>query len=158
MLISILIKYITIEDRNVQVHLLNVYGIFSSVDLVQTTATIQFYYNIRVHAWMSTKSGNNRFDCELQPSGTYPWTFVTQIFHNGQPSHSDDFNLTKRNPWFSSLLVSSKPISSKSWREPQALKYRINWDIHTPYAGAAGNLLHINGKFTMGKLKSYLLS
>jgi hypothetical protein len=23
-------------------------------------------------------------------SGTYPWTFVTQIFHSGQPSHSDD--------------------------------------------------------------------
>jgi hypothetical protein len=22
--------------------------------------------------------------------GTYPWSFVTQIFHNGQPSHGDD--------------------------------------------------------------------
>jgi hypothetical protein len=22
--------------------------------------------------------------------GTYPWSFVTQIFHNGQPSHSVD--------------------------------------------------------------------
>jgi hypothetical protein len=30
--------------------------------------------------------------------------------------------------------------------------------IYTPYAGAAGMLLHINGKFTMGKLKSSLLS
>jgi hypothetical protein len=29
--------------------------------------------------------------------------------------------------------------------------------IYTPYAGAAGMLLHINGKFTMGKLKSYWL-
>jgi hypothetical protein len=28
----------------------------------------------------------------------------------------------------------------------------------SPYAGAAGMLLHINGKFTMGKLKSSLLS
>ena len=28
---------------------------------------------------------------------------------------------------------------------------------HTPYAGAAGMLLHINGKFTMGKLKSSLV-
>jgi hypothetical protein len=26
--------------------------------------------------------------------------------------------------------------------------------IYTPYAGAAGILLHINGKFAMGKLKS----
>jgi hypothetical protein len=25
--------------------------------------------------------------------------------------------------------------------------------IYTPYAGAAGMLLHINGKFTMGKFK-----
>jgi len=47
-----------------------------------------------------------------------PWSFVTQIFHNGQPSHGDDrktFNLTKRNPWFSSFLVSSNPLSRTSW-------------------------------------------
>ena len=23
-------------------------------------------------------------------SGTYPWSFVTQIFRNGQPSHGGD--------------------------------------------------------------------
>jgi hypothetical protein len=23
-------------------------------------------------------------------NGTYPWSFVTQIFHNGQPSHDGD--------------------------------------------------------------------
>jgi hypothetical protein len=23
-------------------------------------------------------------------SGTYPWSFVTQIFHNGQPCHGGD--------------------------------------------------------------------
>jgi hypothetical protein len=26
----------------------------------------------------------------LTTSGTYLWSFVTQIFHNGQPSHGDD--------------------------------------------------------------------
>jgi hypothetical protein len=26
----------------------------------------------------------------LTTSGTYPWSFVTQIFHNGQPSHGGD--------------------------------------------------------------------
>ena len=26
-------------------------------------------------------------------SGTYPWSFVTQIFHNGQPRHGDDRNI-----------------------------------------------------------------
>ena len=30
-------------------------------------------------------------------------------------------------------------------------------DIYTPYAGAAGMLLHINGKLSMGKWKSSLL-
>jgi hypothetical protein len=41
---------------------------------------------------------------------------------------------------------------------PITQKYRINWEIYTPYAGATGMLLYINGKFTMGKLKSSLLS
>jgi hypothetical protein len=26
-------------------------------------------------------------------SGAYPWSFVTQIFHNGQPSHGGDRNI-----------------------------------------------------------------
>jgi hypothetical protein len=34
----------------------------------------------------------------------------------------------------------------------------VSTEIYTAYAGAAGMLLHINGKFTMGKLKSSLLS
>jgi hypothetical protein len=32
------------------------------------------------------------------------------------------------------------------------------FQIYTPYAGVAGMLLHMNEKFTMGKLKSSLLS
>jgi hypothetical protein len=27
------------------------------------------------------------------PSGTYPWLFVTQIFHNSQPCHGGDRTL-----------------------------------------------------------------
>jgi hypothetical protein len=30
--------------------------------------------------------------------------------------------------------------------------------MHTPYTGTVGMLLYINGKFTMGKLKSFVLS
>ena len=73
---------------------------------------------------------------------------------------SDDFNLTNRNPWFRNflILVSTNPLSKKYRYEPLSLEYRINWEIYTPYAGAAGILLHINGKFTMRKLKSSLLS
>jgi hypothetical protein len=56
-------------------------------------------------------------------SWTYSWSFVIQIFHNGQPIYgddrkdfrSDDFNLTNRNPWISSFLVISNPLSRKSW-------------------------------------------
>jgi hypothetical protein len=60
-------------------------------------------------------------------------SFLTQIFHNGQPKfRSDDFNMTERNPWFNSFLVSSNPLSRKSCWEPQALEYRINWEIYTP--------------------------
>jgi hypothetical protein len=61
-------------------------------------------------------------DQEVLSSGTYPWSFVTQILHNRQPSHggdrktfSDDFKLTKRNPWFSCFLVSHNPLSRKFW-------------------------------------------
>jgi hypothetical protein len=55
------------------------------------------------------------YSIELEIKDT--WSFVTQIFHSGQPSHSgdrDDFNLTKRNHWFSSFLVTSSPLSRKS--------------------------------------------
>ena len=46
----------------------------------------------------------------------------------------------------------------KVQKDKQAPEYRINCEIYTPYAGAAGMFLHINGKFSMGKLKSSLLS
>ena len=35
-------------------------------------------------------------------SGTYPWSFVIQIFHNGQPSHGGDRNIFEL---FSILLM-----------------------------------------------------
>ena len=50
---------------------------------------------------------------------TYPWSFVTPIFRSGLPSHcdgrntiyqSDDFNLTNRNPSYSSFPYHIKEI------------------------------------------------
>jgi hypothetical protein len=58
---------------------------------------------------------------------------------------SGDFYLTTRNPSFVSFFVSSGSIARKSRYEPQALKYWINWDIYTPYAGATEML---NQKFS----------
>jgi hypothetical protein len=31
----------------------------------------------------------------LTTSGTYPWSFVTQIFHSGQPSHGGDRKISE---------------------------------------------------------------
>ena len=93
-------------------------------------------------------------------SGTYPWSFVTHIFHNGQPSHGGDRNIFE-------VMTSTLPkgtLGSVAFLLAATL-YQGNpdrnhklWEIYTPYAGAAGMLLHINGKFTMGKLKTSLLS
>jgi hypothetical protein len=66
--------------------------------------------------------------------GTYPRSFVTQIFHSSQPSHGGDckalegMSSIKQIGWFSRFLVSSNPLSRKSWQEPCALEYRINWE------------------------------
>jgi hypothetical protein len=93
----------------------------------------------------------------LTTSGAYPWLFATQIFHNGQPSH-DDINLTKRNIGLvSSLLAAALYHEILIVTISTRMSYILR-GIYTPYAGAAGLLLHINGKFTMGKLKSSLLS
>ena len=68
-----------------------------------------FSFNLVTNPVISHERGKDR---ELfTTSGTYTWSFVTQIFHSGQLSHGDDFSLTMRNHWFSSFLVSSYPLS-----------------------------------------------
>jgi hypothetical protein len=42
-------------------------------------------FNLVTNPVTSHESGKDRE--VLTISGTYPWSFVTQIFHNGQPSH-----------------------------------------------------------------------
>ena len=98
-------------------------------------------------------------------SGTYPWSFVTQIFHNGQPSHGGDRKTFE-------VMTSTSPIGTLGsvafvvaehsikgiliGTTSSGISYHLR-DIYTPYPGTAGMVLHINGKFTMGKLKSSLL-
>jgi hypothetical protein len=80
------------------------------------------------------------------------------IFHNGQPSHGGDrkifevmtSTLPKGNLGSVALLLALTLY--------QGNPDRIISDIYTPYAGAAGMLIHINGKFTMRKLKMILNS
>jgi hypothetical protein len=44
-------------------------------------------------------------------SGTYLWSFVTQIGHNFQPKYVMASTFTNIIPWFSSFLFSSSPLS-----------------------------------------------
>jgi len=44
--------------------------------------------NLVTNPMISHERGKDRE--VLTTSGTYPWSFVTQIFHDGQPSHGGD--------------------------------------------------------------------
>jgi hypothetical protein len=99
---------------------------------------------------------SGRVGSSCSTCGTYPWSFVTRILRNGY--RIDDYSMTTRNPWFSSFLVSSKPLSRKSscttssgisdqLREIYSL-FKCCWKVAT--------YLYINEKFTMGKLKLFL--
>ena len=98
----------------------------------------------------------------LATSGTYPWSFVTQKFHNGQPSHDGDrkmFELmTSALPkgtlgsvvsLLAAILYHGNPDRNpKLWNIVLFKRYILHKN-----ADAAGIFLHINGKFTTGKLK-----
>ena len=102
----------------------------------------------------------------LTTSGTYPWSFVPQIFHNGQPSHGGDSNifemmtsiLPKGTLGSVATLLASTIYQGNPDRNHTLWNVVSSDRLYTPYSGAAGMWLHINGKFTMGKFKSSLLS
>ena len=89
---------------------------------------------------------------------------ATQIFHNGQPSHGGNRNIFKvmtsslpKGTLVSvaSLLAASSTKDILIGATSSDISYHLR-DIYSIYIYAAGMLLHINGKFTMGKLKSSL--
>jgi hypothetical protein len=47
-----------------------------------------FFFDIRI--MITPLVSSNSSDPEVLTSGTYPCSFVTQVFHNGQPSHGGD--------------------------------------------------------------------
>jgi len=62
----------------------------------------------------------------LRTIGTYPWSFVTQIFHSGQPSHETCevmTNLTNSNPDLSSFSYSESLVlnSNTGWNQEQCV-------------------------------------
>ena len=89
-------------------------------------------------------------------SGTYPWSFVTQVFHNGQPSHGGDRKIfevmTSTLPKGTLDSVASLLVATLYQGNPDK-NHRLRnivsshfFEIYTPYAGAAGMLLHIKWK------------
>jgi hypothetical protein len=88
-----------------------------------------------------------------EPGRAYEFWNISVVICETNNLYQLTKSLTKRNPWLCSFLVSNTLLSRKSRYEPQALGYRINWEMHTQYAGAAGIVLQINGKLTR-KLKS----
>ena len=93
-------------------------------------------------------------------SGTYPWSFVIQIFHSGQPSHGGDrtiFGMKTLTLLRGTLASVASLLAATLYQGNPDTNHKlwniVSTEIYTAYAGAAGMLLHINGKFTMGKLK-----
>jgi hypothetical protein len=97
-------------------------------------------------------------------NGTYPWSFVTQIFHSGQPNHKafEVLTLFQFIRHFRAcgsyqdfldrglLLTRKLPNQGLTLRTLYDLvdRYGISVSQMTtdmPYVGAAGMLLHING-------------
>ena len=87
---------------------------------------------------------------------------MTHIFHSGQPNHGGDLKTFE-------VTISTYPrgtlgsivsfLVATLYQGIIPDRNHKPWNIvSTPYAGAAGMLLHINGKFAMEKLKSSLLS
>jgi hypothetical protein len=81
------------------------------------------------------------------------WDCIQGLLKKSEKKLAQSFNFTYR--YIDDVLSLN---NSRFGDFVDRLEYRINWEIYTPYAGAAGMLLHMNGQFTMGKLKSSLLS
>ena len=66
----------------------------------------------------------------LTTSGTYPWSFVTRIFHNGQPSRGGDSKTFAVMTYLRGILGCVTSLLTATLHqgnpEPRALEYRIN--------------------------------
>ena len=61
---------------------------------------------------------------------------------------SDDFNFDTRTLGSVASLLAATFYADRNHK----VRNIVSTEIYTPYAGANGILLHINGKFTIGKL------
>lgn len=85
-----------------------------------------------------TKTNNDIPRTMHKTKGWTTWIPQKTGMNSGAPAYPTDFS-PKSGPWSSVT---------------QVLEYRINRERYTRYSYAAKMLPHINGKFTIGKLKS----
>jgi hypothetical protein len=130
----------------------------SSCSIIGTCRVTQVANPVISHEWGKDRKVS-------MTSGTYQGSFVTQMFHNdGKTSE------LMISTWpigtlgsVASLLAATLYHGNPDRNHAQALEYRINWKIYIQallecwYIHLLYINLHINGKFTMGKLKSCLL-
>jgi hypothetical protein len=77
----------------------------------------------------------------ITTNGAYLWSFVTGVFRNAgwltklwwRLKLSKWWLQLDHWAWFNSFLVSSNPLSRKSWQEAQAQEYSIDWGIERCY-------------------------
>ena len=88
-------------------------------------------------------------------------TPITGHVTHGQKSRAKTNEMTcnQYKPNISVFICDTVSIKDNTIHEgdPYEAEYRFNCETYTPYAGAAGMLLHINGKFTKWKLKLSLI-
>ena len=82
---------------------------------------------------------------------------IIDMKNNNKPQ-SDDFNFTTRNPWFSSFLVSRKPLFKeiKIGTTNSVLLYQLK-EIYS-ICRYCWNVATYKGKLIIGRLKSFVLS
>jgi hypothetical protein len=117
------------------------------------------HVNLLTHPVISREWGKDRE--VFATSGTEPWSLVTQIFLNDQPSHGGDRNIFEVMTWtlpkgtlgsvaslLAATLYQGNPDGNhKLWNIVSSERYILHMQV-----------LYMNGKFTIGKLKSSLLS
>ena len=104
--------------------------------------------NLVTNPVISHEWGKNRE--VFTASGTYPWSFVTQIFHNSQPSHGGDHKSFEVMPSTESrgTLGSVASLLAATLYQGNSDRNHKLWNIVSieryilPYTGASGMLLY----------------
>jgi hypothetical protein len=98
-------------------------------------------------------------------SGTYAWSIVTQIFHNGQPSHGDDCKTFQviTSTYLRGTLGAVGSLLTATLYQGNSDRNHKRWNIASTgryilHMQCCWNVATYEWKVHMGQLKSSLLS